>query len=141
MLRPLALIPLLALAGCLAPPTRCVALRVTSMTGEPVEHAQVYAVVLGRSPVPLPIDPETLEEIFTKETASGWTDEEGVVRLELDEDQSHVVFLRAPALGPYALAPGEAGAYRFLLEPEGDGLRADPVPGSETPTLRLETVR
>jgi hypothetical protein len=111
------------------------------MTGEPVEHAQVYAVVLGRSPVPLPLTLETMEEMSTKETASAWTDEDGLVRLQLDEDQAHVVFLRPPALGAHALPPGEAGAFRFLLEPSKDGLRADPVVGSESPTLRLEEVR
>ncbi len=140
MLRALLLFSLLLLPGCISGATRSVTMRVTAPDGSPVPNAQVYAVVLGRSPVPLPIDAETISEVLTKESISGWTDSDGEVRLELDEDEGHVIFLRPPPVGPYALGPGEAGAYRYLLD-AGEGLRADPVGGGEPPLLKLETVR
>ncbi|MEM1423734.1 MAG: hypothetical protein AAGH64_07000, partial [Planctomycetota bacterium] len=109
--------------------------------GTPVPNAHLFAVVLGQSPVPLPVSLETIEEISTKETSSGWTDEEGVVRFDLDGNDSHIVFLRPPPVGPFALEGSQAGAFRFYLEPGKNGLDADPVVGGEEPTLRLEIVR
>lgn len=144
MLRVLLIASLVLLPGCLGAGTRGVGLRVTAPDGTPVPNAHVYAVVLGRSPVPLPVTLETLEELSTKETSSGWTDADGMVRFDLDANESHVVFLRPPPVGAYALDPSEdggAGAFRFYLEPGKRGLSADPVGDGQAPTLVLEVVR
>ena len=144
MLRALIIASLVLLPGCLTAGTKGVGLRVTTPDGTPVPNAHLFAVVLGQSPVPLPVTPETLEEISTRETSSGWTDEEGVVRFDLDGNDSHVVFLRPPPVGPFALDPsvdGGAGAFRFYLEPGKSGLSADPVGDGQEPTLVLEVVR
>lgn len=138
MLRVALLISTLLLAGCFGGGAAGVRLRVVSPEGEPVRNAHVLAVVLGRTPVPLPLTAETLDEALTKERISAISDADGLVRLELDADQNHVIFLRAPALGPFAPAPGEAGAFRFLREAGGSAIVPDPVVGSETPTLRIE---
>jgi len=138
MVRALVVLSVFLLASC-AGPTRSVTVRVTTVGGEALARAHVFAVAAGRSPAALPVTPETLEEALTRERASGWTDASGEARLVLDDDAGHYLFVRAPPVGAHALGPGEAGAWRFVLAP--GGAIEEESRGGEASTLRVEIVR
>ncbi|TVQ76266.1 MAG: hypothetical protein EA380_09055, partial [Phycisphaeraceae bacterium] len=68
--------------------------------GTPVAGAHVRAISLGRNDVPLPVNWETLGEVFAtgKLVAQGWTDRDGRVQLRLLRARAYSLEASPPAL-------------------------------------------
>ncbi len=125
--------------ACCAGPTRQVVFVVTDSGGAGIAGARVHATVLGRSPTPLPLSFETMEEVLTKEISGGVTGDDGTVTLTLDDDQAHHVDVSPPLFGPGS-REGQTPAWRFLLLPDNT-LTLDPSAIGSAPWLFVETRR
>ncbi len=107
-----------ALGGC-SSGTQTVALRVSSedAAGErsPLAKAHVRLVRLSSSPVPLPVSKETLADMGAQPSLCGWTDDEGVVRIEVRRKSAHSVEVQWPMWSDRSDLHG----FRGVLWPDG----------------------
>lgn len=111
-------------------------------TSEPAPGVRVRAISLNSGTVPLPLNDDTLDEIFAmgKVIESATTGADGSVALRLRGNDPHVVELLPPPLGPGAPKPGDAPlTSRFILEKGASGvLRSDDAPGPDVFTVEVK---
>ncbi len=103
------------LAGCGASSVR---VRITQFDADhdpqPLTGARVRAVTLDAGTVPLPINSRTLAEMLTKQETVAVTNADGIARLKLLRDRSHLLELE----GPLTFSEQDIPTARWVLTPE-----------------------
>lgn len=77
--------------------------------------AGVRAVTLRAGVVPLPLNPETLEELLTVQMQSTSTDEDGRASLNVDASNPQLIEILPPPLGPGA----DTGRWAWVIQTDG----------------------
>ncbi|MBL0928307.1 MAG: hypothetical protein IBJ11_11770 [Phycisphaerales bacterium] len=105
----------------------------------PVARAQVRAVALGLSPVPLPVSLESLSQSAAQTGVVALSDDRGLVTLSLYAGRSHLIEVLPPADGP---PPEQPRLWRWYLDEHARDLR-EPFRADERnpPGMRAALVR
>lgn len=130
----------LMLVGC-SSSTRTVALRVAAEeTGggrSPLAHAHVRLVRLASSPVPLPVNKQTMAEMGKQPPLCGWTDDDGVVRLIVHRESAHTVEVQWPMWSDHA----DQSGFRGVLGADGETLTVQQPGTDAAPAMVVEVLR
>lgn len=116
-----------------------VRLRVTSPDGSvPLRMAYVQVTPLNASPVPLPLSLDTIHEVLSARSVTGFTDHQGEFAFSLDPSRPHEIAVSVPPrMGP---AAGDSPVWRGVLDRQGRMHTLESVTEPMTGSLRVEVV-
>lgn len=123
------ILPLLAAAmsGCAGSGSRSVTLEVTSHatdgTPQPVTSAFVRAIPMASSPVPLPINSRTLQELGNLKKDADFTDTQGRVTLTIASVRPFII----EVANPFTATDSLGEVWRGDFDPESGDLTAQPT--------------
>lgn len=92
------------MAGCFGSGSHSVTFQVMTVaedgTEQPAKSALVRAIPMGTSPVPLPINSKTMQELGDLKRDADYTDERGRVTLDIATTRSFAIEVVPPLLEP-----------------------------------------